>query len=168
MICSITTSFIFLFDKWAPNDPVIQSWLVKICTLFLLLLKNGPIYPVWFDRVNAQYVLLSGSLDIRCIGCQSQRRLLVVMLLINNTMLQIDGMCWAPNIWDESNNNSEIQYSIIGRIHFVRFQMSRSLSFGLSPDELPCIYFDWFLVQGISLPAAQLPLRVSSQGVWAI
>ena len=30
------------------------------------------------------------------------------------------------------------------------------LSFGLSPGKLPCIYFDWFLVRGISLSAAQL------------
>ena len=30
------------------------------------------------------------------------------------------------------------------------------LSSGLSPGELPCMYFDWFLVRGIPLPAAQL------------
>ena len=43
--------------------------------------------------------------------------------------------------------------SIIGRISFMRFC---GLSFGLSPGEIPCIYFDWFLVCGISLSAAQL------------
>ena len=66
-----------------------------------------------------QYVVLSTSCRFYVVGGQSQRRLLVVILLINKTILQIDGLCWAPTIQDKSNINSEVQYSIIGRTTYV-------------------------------------------------
>ena len=49
---------------------------------------------------------------------------------IDNAGLQVNSFSdgTLSNIWDENNTKSEIQYSIIGRIMYPGFRMSRGLS----------------------------------------
>ena len=73
-------------------------------------------------------------------------------------MLQIDGLYPCPNIWDKDNTNSGVEYLVIGRITFPRFQMSRGLS--VNPTSVRVIMYLYkigcLLVRGISFPAEQL------------
>ena len=97
---------------------------------------------------------------------QTRYRLFVVMPLIDNVVSRINSLCSHPNIRDESSTKSEVRYSIIGRISCLRFWTSCGLSFGLSLGELSCICFNWFLVHGISLPAAQVCVIAIESILW--
>ena len=105
VVCSIKTSFIFLFDKRVPTNPVIQGRLIK--DLFSLPFGKRVRIPC-LVRVNALADARSGSLDI--VGRQPQCHLFVVLLLIDNVVLRVDILCTRPNIQNKSNTNSEVRY----------------------------------------------------------
>ena len=49
------------------------------------------------------------------------------MILTDNMMLQVDGVCRAPDIRHESNTNSEMKYLKIGTIMLTEFRLFTQL-----------------------------------------
>ena len=71
------------------------------------------------------------------------------------------------NFGDTLGNTYQLFSSIFYNWEYFIFDIRvDGLSFGLSPGELPCIYFDWFLVCGVSLPVAQLFVIAIEEFLW--
>ena len=161
MVCSTKTSALFLLDNlWAGMTLLRIDWSKDLLFSFLLKKRVSMSFSISIEWMRVQ----ARALHMHFLICfdkedrdQTWYRFFVVMTSIDNVVLRINILCPHPNIRDESSTKSEIRYSLIGRISFPRFRMSRVLSVQtLSPGELLCIYFDWFLVRGVSLPAMQL------------
>ena len=160
MVCSSKTSFSLSFEQIGSNDPV-QCRLVKR-PLFLFLLKKRVPHSVrfWSSECACRRVLCACSILSGCLASRGYNDVDCSWWChwsIHNLMLRIDTLCRSLTICYVRNNVSEIGID--------------SLSFGLSPGKLSCMYFDWFFVSSISLSAAnclRLSLRTSPIGVWAI
>ena len=142
----------------SPEWPC-YSGLICQKTSFLLLLKNSPVYTMYLVRsCECRFILLSDSLDILV------RWGAAAVTIVSG---DVTDMCWAPNIRDESNTNSEVQYSIIWRISFPRCQISRGLSVNPISGRVTMYIFWWVLsARHFAFRRAtvlQLSLRISSR-----
>ena len=126
MVCRTKTSFLCLLDKLTQmTHPVCREDQLAKRPLFNLPFGNTvpcTIFGVY--RVNALVgacACILWSVLIKNTRGQIWCRLFVGMLPIHNAVLRFDTLCPHPNIRDESNTNSEVQYLSIGSILSLKY-----------------------------------------------
>ena len=98
-----STSIYLSFERTGPELPCLG--LIAEMTSFLFILKNRPVYPVWFDRALAcvcRFVFCLDSLDV--IGGQwgaATASTVHAGALINNAVFQVNVLRPHPNIQDK-------------------------------------------------------------------
>ena len=166
------------------KNPV--TWYIVLRPLLSFFLTNEPQMTLLFRvdssktvwscecAIHSSFRFFSFIFRVICSSFRFFRLILVNMLLINNTMLQVEGMCWAPNIQHKSNTNSGIRYLMIGTNMLIGFWLFTQLflSWSVRKHYLRAIYNVHILIGSwcaafpfLPRNCPWLPLRISSRGV---
>ena len=121
MVCCIKTSFIFLLDKRAPNNPCLGS--IAEQSSFIFLLEHGPAF--WSLVLCAcRFVFRSGSLDIIGVHWGSTLTLIVRGdALIDNAVLQINVFARQRDYLLRAREMSALLLNVASQISPSREQM---------------------------------------------